>query len=109
GAETPSKAPAAGWVEMDIASSQKRSAVSRRLKPESSYAVFRVRPGDFLNTRKAPNPKSKIVAKLPHDAKSVKVTAERQTVGKDIWVKITHDGKTGWVNQNFLYETSKDQ
>lgn len=109
GAAPPHKAPSSGWLELDVVTGQKRPAVSRHLKPESTYAVFRIKPLQFLDLRETANSKSKIVASLRYDAKSVKVSGERRIAGKTIWVKITHDGATGWVNQNFLYETPKDQ
>ena len=109
GAAPPPKALSSRWLELDIATGQKRPAVSRRLKPESTYAVFRIKPFQYLDLHEAANPKSKILASLRYNAKSVKVSGECRSYGKDIWVKITHDGATGWVNQNFLYETPKDQ
>ncbi len=109
GAEPPANAPASGWVEVDVATGQKSAARTRTLKPESRYAVFRIAPNDSLNVRETPGAKASVLGKLAYDTKDIRVTGEKQKVGKDLWVKVKQQNLTGWVNQNFLYETPKDQ
>lgn len=109
GAEPPANAPASGWVEVDVATGRKAVARTRLLKPEASYAVFRILPNDSLNVREAPGAKANVTGKLTHDSKDIRYTGENQRVGKETWAKIKHKDLTGWVNQNFLYETPKDQ
>lgn len=104
GADSPRNVPAAGWIELDIASGRKATAYSRSLKPESRYAVFRVEANDSLNVRQTPGVKAKSIGKLAHDANDIRFTGEQRKVGKDIWVKISYNNLTGWVNQSFLYE-----
>lgn len=104
GADPPKTAPAEGWVEIHVATGRKAAATSRTLKPNASYAVFNVRPNDSLNVRETPSLKTKAVAQLPHDAKGIKVTGNKQKVGKETWVMINHGGFSGWVNQNYLFE-----
>lgn len=109
GADSPRNAPAEGWVEVDATTGRKAAAASRSLKLEARYSVFGLLRDDWLNVRQLPGTRSNVIGKLPHDAKGIRFTGEKQKLGKDIWVKITHDGLTGWVNQNFLYESSKDK
>ncbi|MDX2043765.1 MAG: SH3 domain-containing protein [Acidobacteriota bacterium] len=104
GADSPRTAPAQGWIEVDVANWRKIAAVSRTLKPETNYAVFRLQTNDSLNVRQAPGAKAKSVGKLAHDASNIRVTGERRKLGKEIWVKIKQNDITGWVNQSFLYE-----
>ena len=109
GAEPPANAPASGWVEVDAATGRKSPATARTLRPEASYAVFRIPPDDSLNVREAPGAKSKITGKLAHDSTGIHYAGEKQKAGRETWAKIKHQNLTGWVNQNFLYETPKDQ
>lgn len=107
GADSPRNAPAEGWIEVDAASGRKAFAVSRSLKAEASYAVFRIRFGDSLNVREAAGAKAKPIGQIAPDAKGIRFTGERQKIGKDFWVKIKLDNLTGWVNQSYLYEETK--
>lgn len=109
GADTPRNVPAQGWIEVDAVSGRKAPAVSRSLKSEATYAVFRIPSNDSLNVRQSPGAKANSTGRLPHNAKGIRFTGENQKVGKDVWAKIAHDGVTGWVNQNFLYETPTNQ
>lgn len=104
GADSPRNAPAEGWIEVNVASGRKAPANSRSLKPESRYAVFRVQANDSLNVRQTPGVKAKSIGKLAHDANDIRFTGEQREVGKDIWVRISYNNLTGWVNQSFLYE-----
>jgi hypothetical protein len=104
GAEPPAKAPAPGWIEIDIKTGRKSPAVNRRLKTSSTYSVFRVLSDDVLNMRAAPGVKSAVVGTLPHDAKGIKITGTDKKVGRDVWVPVKHQNLSGWVNQSYLSE-----
>lgn len=104
GAEVPKIAPAKGWVEVNAATGRKQSAASRMLKPSARYAVFNVPPNDLLNVRERPDRNSKVVGQLAHDAQNIRVGGNGARAGKEVWVKITHESVSGWVNQNYLYE-----
>ncbi len=104
GADSPRNAPAEGWIELDIASGRKAAANSRTLKPDAKYAVFRLPANDSLNVRQTPGVKAKSIGKLAHDASGIRFTGEQRKIGKDIWVRISYNNLTGWVNQSFLYE-----
>lgn len=104
GANSPRNAPAEGWIEMNVATGRKAAASSRALKPDAEYAVFRLPANDSLNVRQTPGVKAKSIGKLAYDASGIRVTGEQRKVGKDIWVRISYNNLTGWVNQNFLYE-----
>ncbi|MBS1788165.1 MAG: SH3 domain-containing protein [Acidobacteria bacterium] len=109
GAETPKTAPTAGWVEVTVATGGKAPATKRRLNPEANYAVFGVEDGDSLNVRQSPGAKANVIGNLAHDATGIRFAGKSHKIGNSIWAKINHQGLTGWVNQNFLYETSKEQ
>ena len=86
------------------ANGRKSEASSRTLKPDARYAVFRISATDSLNVRQAPGVKAKSIGSLPPDASDIRFIGERRKLGKEIWVKITSNKLTGWVNQSFLYE-----
>ncbi len=109
GADPPTNAPAEGWVEINLKTGQKASASSRALKPKSSYGVFNVLHNDWLNVRETPSPKARIAAQLPPAAKGIEFTGQQRKFGRTVWVKIVYAGVTGWVNQNYLYEESKEK
>lgn len=109
GAEAPKTAPVAGWVQVAVATGRKAPAIQRRLKSDANYAVFGIKAGDFLNVRQLPGAKAAVIGKLAHNVTGIRFIGESRKVGKDIWAKINHQELTGWVNQNFLYETSKEQ
>ena len=103
-AEPPRNAPKEGWVQLNVKTSAKASAMARRLKPNATYAVFQVRMDDSLNVRKAPGTKADVVGKIPYDGKAIQFMGETKAVSKELWVKIKFGNLTGWVNQNYLCE-----
>lgn len=109
GADPPANAPSESWIEVNLKTGRKAFASSRRLKPGASYAVFNVLAKDSLNARSAPGIAAKISARLPYNARDVKFSGQMQRIGKVIWVRIEFGGVSGWVNQNFLYEETKEQ
>ena len=109
GATAPPTAPPTGWVQVVVVTGSKAPATKRRLKPEATYAVFGIKAGDSLNVRQSPGANAAVIGKLAHNVTGIRFIGESRKVGKDIWAKINHQGLTGWVNQNFLYETSKEQ
>lgn len=63
------------------------------------YSVFGVRPGDVLNMRLKPDPRSPVVQTIAHNGTGISLTGA--SVGGD-WVEITYQRKRGWVNGRFL-------
>ncbi len=109
GADPPANAPPEGWIEINLKTGRKAPASSRALKPETNYRVFNVLHNDWLNLREAPGVAARITAKLPPDAAGIRFTGVQRKIGRTVWVKIEYAGVTGWVNQNYLYEESKEK
>lgn len=84
------------------------------------WRVVGVRPGSVLNVRERPEPDSRKIGTLPHDAThlqnlgcqgepsleewtamSVKARLDAKTAR---WCKIRHDGRDGWVAGRYLSE-----
>lgn len=107
GANPPSNAPKEGWIQFEIKTGAKSVASSRKLKPNTTYGVFRVRFDDALNIRGLPDLKAKVVGKIPSDGKGLQYTGEWKRLGKEVWVKIRFGKIVGWVNQSYLYEDTK--
>lgn len=95
-------APPQGWIEVDVRSGRKASAVSRRLREGVNYSVFNA--GDGLVVRASPGTAAKELGRLEQDAKGVRVTGPARQRGRGIWVPIQHDSLKGWVNQSYLFE-----
>jgi hypothetical protein len=101
GADPPSNAAPESWVVVDVANGRKGPATTRRLDQRARYSVFNT--SDGLVVRAAPGVKAKAVGRLASDAKDVAVTGPGRLSGRALWAPITHDGLSGWVNQNFLF------
>lgn len=52
--------------------------------------------------RSGPGVKNAVVVKLPPDAKGLSMAGGRKTVGRTHWVKVSWQGKTGWVSETYL-------
>jgi uncharacterized protein YraI len=71
----------------------------------ASAAVFeiqRVASTDSLNLRAQPGARNAIVGRIPHNGKWIRTDGKRVAVGQTIWINITWQGKTGWVNEHFI-------
>lgn len=70
------------------------------------FRVVRVSYDDVLNVREYPDPKSRIIAKIPPDYREVKWLGDKVSVkGRKQyfdWYKINYKGHIGWVNSYFL-------
>jgi Bacterial SH3 domain len=106
-AEPPRNAPKEGWVQVNFKTGAKTPAKARRLKPDATYALFRVRMDDTLNIRRAPGSKTKIVGTIPFDGKGIEFLSETKQIGPEVWAKIQFGKISGWVNQSYLYEEAK--
>lgn len=104
GAAAPRRAPAAGWVAVDVRTGTKSAAQMRRLETTASYAVFNVPPADVLHVRARATAKAQSIGTLTNEAKDVRVTGPAVRNGSILWVPIRANGLTGWVNQNYLRE-----
>ena len=73
--------------------------------PPTHAAVFeiqRVASTDSLNLRAKPGARNAIVGRIPHNGKWVRTDGRRVSVGRTQWIKVTWQGRTGWVNENYL-------
>lgn len=110
GAEAPRRAPAEGWVSVDVRTGAKSVARTRQLKTTANYAVFNVRHDDVLRVRTRPAAQAQSLGALAHDAKDVRVTGAAVRDGSISWVPIRANRVnganelTGWVNQSYLRE-----
>ena len=71
----------------------------------SQAAVFeiqRVAPTDSLNLRANPGVTNPIVGRVPHNGKWIRTDGRRFKVGNTNWIKITWQGRTGWVNEYYI-------
>jgi hypothetical protein len=71
------------------------------------FRVININEFDTLNMRtKASTRKSPIVYKIPFNEDCILGTEETQIYLNKVWRKITVNNRTGWVNSEFLTETS---
>lgn len=70
------------------------------------YKVTKVSSNDSLHIRKWPGAKSRITASLPFNAKNIKGTGKRKTVGRSKWLEVKWKNNRGWVNSRFLKRSS---
>ncbi|HVF88251.1 MAG TPA: hypothetical protein VM866_11705, partial [Pyrinomonadaceae bacterium] len=82
GADPPKSAPPQDWVEVDVRSGRKGTAISRRLRPGVDYSVFDA--ADGLVVRAAPGLSAKELGRLEGDAKGVRVTGPTRQSGRGI-------------------------
>ncbi len=66
------------------------------------FKVVKVESWDTLNMRSGPGVKSEVIFRLPHHAQGITMAGGQQTVGRTQWVKISWQGKTGWVSKTYL-------
>jgi hypothetical protein len=84
------------------------------------WAVTGVRPDDALNLRVAPNADSRMIARIPHNARGIRnfgcpnevtfeqwkrmTQAQRDWAARSRWCEVEYNGKRGWVAGRFLRE-----
>lgn len=66
------------------------------------YKVVKVEAWDTLNARSGPGVKNGVLFRLPYNAQNVEMAGGQQTVGHTQWVKVSWQGKTGWVSKAYL-------
>lgn len=66
------------------------------------FKVVKVESWDTLNMRSGPGVKNAVVVKLPPDAKGLSMAGGQKIVGRTNWVKVSWQGKTGWVSKAYL-------
>lgn len=64
--------------------------------------VVNVLPGESLNLRAYPSPKSRIKVAIPHNASWVLKLAKSKQVGSSTWQQVRWQNAEGWVNARFL-------
>lgn len=66
------------------------------------FKVIKVESWDTLNMRSGPGVNNPVVAKLPHNARSIRMTGGSRTVGRTRWVEVSWQGNIGWVSKAYL-------
>lgn len=74
---------------------------SSTVSPQT-YRVVGVARNDVLFVRPKPNQLKQFVGKIPPSATNVQVHGNSQRIGKNIWVYVSYEGISGWVNNSFL-------
>lgn len=72
------------------------------LSASVNYKITGVKNWDTLNMRSQAGVKSKVVAKIPANGSGIKLTGKENKIGRTVWRQIQWQGKTGWVNKNYL-------
>jgi len=88
---------------MMISSTQYLGAAEKPL-----YQITGVKSWDTLNLRSAPGVSSKVVAKIPANGSAIIRSGADVSVGKTVWVKITWQGKQGWVSNYYLQKMAAE-
>jgi uncharacterized protein YgiM (DUF1202 family) len=66
------------------------------------FEIQRVSSSDSLNLRSKPGARNAIVGVVPHNGKWIRTDGRRVRVGQTNWIKITWQGRTGWVNDYYI-------
>jgi uncharacterized protein YraI len=66
------------------------------------FEIQRVQSTDSLNLRAQPGARNAIVGTVPHNGKWIRTDGRRVRVGQTNWIKITWQGRTGWVNDYYI-------
>ena len=66
------------------------------------FEIQRVASSDSLNLRAQPGARNPIVGVVPHNGKWIRTDGRRVKVGQTNWIKITWQGRTGWVNDYYI-------
>lgn len=89
------------------------------------WAVTGVASDDVLNLRVAPNADSRMIARIPYNARGLRnfgcpnqvtfeqwlkmTEAQRDRAARSRWCQVEFNGKKGWVNGRFLKEDGPPQ
>jgi hypothetical protein len=74
------------------------------ISEEPLYRVVYVELGDMLNVRARPGVGSQVVGELAPGATEVEIVGKGEIVGGSIWVPVSKDNLSGWVNRYYLTE-----
>jgi hypothetical protein len=125
-------AGAAGWIE-GLGMSARRHilcgalllagfapAAGAQSEGPDFWAVTGVAPNDVLNLRIAPDADSRMIARIPYNARGLRnlgcpnqvtfeqwlkmTEAQRDRAARSRWCQVEYNGKKGWVNGRFLRE-----
>jgi uncharacterized protein YraI len=76
---------------------------SRFLKArQSSRIIYKIVGAPKVNLRAEPKGQAAILQEIPQDAANLTGTGRSSKNGSDVWVELSHNGSTGWVNSRFL-------
>ena len=67
-----------------------------------TLAVVGIRYDDVLRVRSQPGVESRIIARLPPDARDVGFTGRTTFLVSGLWYEVVVDGETGWASGSFL-------
>ena len=83
-------------VCISVASINQATAAAER------YIVSGVESWDTLNIRSQPSARSAIIGEIPSNGQNVNSNGEERQNGRTTWIRITHNGVTGWVSKRYL-------
>lgn len=66
------------------------------------YRVTGVRTDDVLNIRSGPGVTHPVIGEIRPDGTGVQITGDATELDTELWVPITYQGITGWVNSRYL-------
>jgi uncharacterized protein YgiM (DUF1202 family) len=67
-----------------------------------TYRVVKISPGDYLNVRAGAGSKYPIVIRLELGKSGIVLGANRVPNDETMWQEIIIDGRTGWVNADYI-------
>jgi len=68
----------------------------------ATYRVIKVRKSDYLNVRKGAGSKYPVIMRLEPGAGGIVLVANRVANAETMWQEIIVNGRTGWVNADYL-------
>lgn len=77
------------------------AAISQATAAER-YIVSGVENWDTLNIRSQPSAKSAIIGEIPSNGKNVNSNGQERGNGRTTWIRVTHNGVSGWVSKRYL-------
>jgi len=85
------------------------SLVCMQLAQAAVFEIHRVASTDSLNLRAKPGANNAIVGRVPHNGRWIRTDGRRVAVGRTNWIKISWQGRTGWVNETFVRQMQLDK
>ncbi len=89
---------------------QAQNCLSTTPRRESTryFNVVDVTYNDVLNMRESPNPKARIVGKIPPDSRCITYLGQDRFQLTNRWIKVRYRDSTGWVNAHYLKSIGPD-